>query len=673
LSVILGPCLFWQLLMASKQASKQLSRQTSGDDAGAAPDCATVKRRPWVYGVNDGLTTDVATDFKGGGSFRQDFKALCEASGVVPHPSMSPLALPNNEEAEEVEGGGSPVVDLDTLSLQSALLDRKALEVARVVIPTSLHLKAIRLSGCYFDPEQCSILREALIHPASSVHTFHLDWNPMDVPVDAARARALVASGDALTALDDLERDRDTAQALRVLGAFRDLLLQRAQQEAAEKAAVARAAAVARGEADPTTPDTEHKKQQSKGRRPSKVGQEEVHAEPTVTAEELQSLVTSALEKVAETAVPSAPGTANLEPLDLGAWAGAFKSRWQLPLHVTERVFALLDTSAYGTGDGCVPILRLENAFFDLPLPNVPPQPAIDGGKPSSRRPSKVPVEGDTNPEDDDALGQAFAGFVDASSVLEIVSFRSCNLGRIEMRIIGRSIKLCNHLRALNLWSNNLCDSCCPYLAEALEGNFALQCLSLGRNMITHDGLAKLCRAVGAVRIDDKKDSDGIAKIIAGQTKDRDKLLKKPEPPKKDGSGRERFAAPFQVDTLEEKTSDDGHPYWLHYRNISLKTLNLQENLITDTGVVQRLQPFGVGDLILRGTPCAASMLAAKAAAAAAAAAAEAEAAETAVNGDAESSADGTSATAPATSPAPDVGQASEAQERGSGWNLILE
>jgi len=145
-------------------------------------------------------------------------------------------------------------------------------------------------------------------------------------------------------------------------------------------------------------------------------------------------------------------------------------------------------------------------------------------------------------------------------------------------------------------------------MAEALEASapyYSVVYLGLGRNLVTHKGLERLVQGLGARQISEKKEADAVSKEITAQGKERDKLLKKPDPPKVDGNGRERYKTEFQVDRIEETPEN----VWMHFRNVTLQTLNLEENQISDASVVLRLKPFGVGDLVLRGNPCATELL----------------------------------------------------------------
>lgn len=101
--------------------------------------------------------------------------------------------------------------------------------------------------------------------------------------------------------------------------------------------------------------------------------------------------------------------------------------------------------------------------------------------------------------------------------------------------------------------------------------------------------------------ISDKHECDKLIKTMKEQLKNREKMLKAPPPPKKDASGRERYAPEMYVATCEDcKHPETNQPYWLYTRNLALKTLVLEHNPITDAAAVRRLLPYGCGDLVLR-------------------------------------------------------------------------
>jgi len=166
------------------------------------------------------------------------------------------------------------------------------------------------------------------------------------------------------------------------------------------------------------------------------------------------------------------------------------------------------------------------------------------------------------------------------------------------------------HLRALNLWGNRICDNGVAPFAEALECHFGLQYLGLGKNLITHVGLQKLCRPLGFMRIDRKDEADAINKEIKEKAKERDKRAKAPPIAKKDARGRERYMLEFYMPSLEDrKDAETGETFWLYGRNMVLKTLNLEHNPVSDVATVLRVQSYGVGDLVLRKTKCAEELL----------------------------------------------------------------
>merc|ERR1719201_1046560 len=86
--------------------------------------------------------------------------------------------------------------------------------------------------------------------------------------------------------------------------------------------------------------------------------------------------------------------------------------------------------------------------------------------------------------------------------------------------------------------------------------------------------------------------------------KELEKRKKSPPVPKKDLHGGDRYLPDFHMPTIEAN-SDEAGDYWLWGRNMTLKTLNLEHNPITDAAVVMKLQPGGVGEIHLKGVPCA--------------------------------------------------------------------
>mmetsp|Transcript_110292 Transcript_110292/g.235573 ORF Transcript_110292/g.235573 Transcript_110292/m.235573 type:complete len:558 (+) Transcript_110292:42-1715(+) len=488
--------------------------------AAEGDEAADVERRPplWSYGVNhanEEPSADVVKAFKGVGNFRADFADLCTRCGIVPHPALSP---PRDVGA----GAGDGAPEGPALCVRSTLLDRAGLRVMKCVLPTCNHLEVLRFSGCRLDVEMLQLLRAGLTE-TSTVHTLHLDWNPLDVPVDVEAMRKVVAS-DSFEELDNLELERDRLQAERSLRAFGEQLQAR-----------------------------------SGG-------------------------VNEALCSVAETYDPDFAATAIMMPLTLNSWTTAFEKTFSMPTEVSEVIFHMLDSPSFGLGDGLVPLARVEGVVKNLP-PLSPEEEAAD------------------------PIAATLGSFVDATSTLELASFRYCNIGRLECQAIARSLRSCQHIRALNLWGNCVCDASAATLAEALEGYFGLQFLGLGRNLVSHVGLESLCKVLGSTRIDEKEQAEQIMKTIKDRRAERDKKLKGgPPPPKTDAGGRARYMPKdfFHVDSCDEKVdAATGQPYWIWTRNLTLRTLVLENNPVSDVEAVLRLQPLGPpGDLVLRGTPC---------------------------------------------------------------------
>lgn len=276
--------------------------------------------------------------------------------------------------------------------------------------------------------------------------------------------------------------------------------------------------------------------------------------------------------------------TAGVEPFALSVWADAFHAALNLGIVEAEVIFGLLDGPFFGNGDGLLSFLSLGDVLQSLPA---------------------------LSPEEEaaDPVGNAFAAFMDSSSPLDVVSFRHCSLGYLEALALGRSLRTSHTLRALNLWGNSICDRGAAAIAESFDAYYGLQFLGLGRNLITHVGLEALCDPLGYSRVDDKAQADQVTKEIKEKSKDLEKRKKNPPVPKKDVRGCDRYVPEFALASIEQQMDGNtGEQYWLWGRNMCLRTLNLEHNPIADAEAVMKIQPWGVGELHLRGVSCAAEL-----------------------------------------------------------------
>lgn len=494
----------------------------------------------WAYGINDEhieeLPSDKLKEYKPIGTFRVDYAALSAKCGVVCHPGFVPApakpalgagfvgaAGKGGRDASKDRASSKCVApdpdgrDRSVLAVQSMLMGRAAMLVFRQVIPTSLHLEILRFNSCCLDIEGFALLRAGLTE-SCSIAVLQLDWNPLDVPLDAAGFRVAFDSGQ-MEQIDALEKEREKQQAERTLRAFGEVLT-------------------------------------------ASFGD-----------------VPSALKTLREVAVKDRmhlATTAGLEPFPLTTWADVF---YAAGLSDAEQIFNIVDGPLYGSGDCLVSFDSLGDILQSLPA---------------------------LSPEEEaaDPVGKAFGAFVDASSPLDVVSFRHCSLGRLECVAIGAALGQSLHLRGLNLWGNNICDLGCAVLADSFEVYYGLQFLGLGRNMVTHVGLETLCAPLGYTRIDDKAQVDQVNKSIADRTKDKEKWAKSKPAPKKDACGQDRYLPDFTIPTCKSQTDDNGE-YWLWGRNTTLKTLNLEHNPIKDAAALMKIQPNGLGEIHLKGIPCA--------------------------------------------------------------------
>lgn len=488
----------------------------------------------WTFGANDqieDLPADRLKEFKPTGSFRADFVALSAKCGIPTHPGFVPPVRPavrfaaksaSHENASEK--GGKDAKEGSVLSLQSVLVGRAAMLVFRNVIPAALHLEVLRLTSCCLDIDCLGLLRAGLTE-ACSVAILQLDWNPLELPIDAAALKAAVQAGQ-VEEIDKLEQELEQQQAQRNLHAFKGVLASRF------------------------------------GDVPSAL--KELGVAATKNCEELEA-------------------TACFEPFAFPAWADAFRIVLNADADEAEKIFSIVNGPLYGTGDGVASFRSLEKIFEGLPEPA-------------------------TQDEAADPIGRAFAAFADATSPLDVFSLRHCGLSRLEMVAMGRALSQTQHLRGINLWGSNICDAGVAYLAESLDANPCLQFLGLGRNSVTHVGLEKLCSVLGYQRIDEKAKADQIMKDIKDKAKAREAWMKGLKAPKKDVHGIDRYTPEAGLPTCSLQTDAVGD-FWLWGRNMTLKTLNLEHNPISDAAAVMKIQPFGVGAIHMKGVPCAVELL----------------------------------------------------------------
>jgi hypothetical protein len=249
--------------------------------------------------------------------------------------------------------------------------------------------------------------------------------------------------------------------------------------------------------------------------------------------------------------------------------------------------FEVLDGPDYAGGGGLVSLSSLQQALESLP--------------------ENVVREGVVDP-----VGVALAAFVDPSSVLESLSFRACNIGRVELAVIGESLKQCPwNLRILNLWDNYLCDRCASLLASAVEEYRGFEYIGLGRNRITDAGLATLCAPFNLQVLDESTLKEK-QELVKGQQEKLDadakaKAKAKAAPAPTEGRHRE---APQFTDELKEFPPEEGSSepsVWVFKRYHELKILNLSENPIKDVKALEELQLYGppLAELVLRGCPVA--------------------------------------------------------------------
>lgn len=157
----------------------------------------------WLYGINDHLyDIEIQTGFQKTGKFDEDFVACCKLNNVVPHPALYRTDQYENEQVAE-----------KMLAAQNILVDRVCIKILKYVLGTSLHLDTLKLSNCGVDGEMYALLAEGLAEEKCTIRTVVLDWNPIELSLDASK----LAEEDQnnIQKLDELEMARCRAQAER--------------------------------------------------------------------------------------------------------------------------------------------------------------------------------------------------------------------------------------------------------------------------------------------------------------------------------------------------------------------------------------------------------------------------------------------------------------------------
>jgi len=261
--------------------------------------------------------------------------------------------------------------------------------------------------------------------------------------------------------------------------------------------------------------------------------------------------------------------------LDVHEFMLVFDKNCDIKVDEVFECFEIMDGPSYGDGDGRLNLDELHKALDSIP-------------------------EVAEDEEMQDPIGTVLALFVNESSVIEELSMRSCEIGRLEMRAICSELGKVKHLRCVNLWGNRLEDVAMKYLSDALVDAHSVQYLGLGLNRITDAGLKLLVEVAGALVIRDKDKLHSVQVKIKHQ--ETEKAAKEKEkaktavPPPADPKGRERWHIQYHIDELVDmgEAPDGTGPVWWNFRNKHITEINVSENFIEDLEVIEEIQPRGV-------------------------------------------------------------------------------
>ncbi|CAK0819703.1 unnamed protein product, partial [Prorocentrum cordatum] len=172
------------------------------------------------------------------------------------------------------------------------------------------------------------------------------------------------------------------------------------------------------------------------------------------------------------------------KPVDLKVWVTAFGRITDIPVEEVESTFRVLDPD----GAGLVPASRLQEV-------------------------GALATASDAE-EESSPTRRAWRLRSSQTRLPHWKAYHSGGLGLQPLTAPGDALRANPHLRAINLWGNRLCNRGAAALAAALEANFGLQYLGLGRNLITHEGLERLCQSVGYIQVDSDKQAANVQKAI---------------------------------------------------------------------------------------------------------------------------------------------------------------
>lgn len=513
----------------------------------------------WVYGINDHIDvpTELPADFKPSGSLCIDFKELCSRLGIAAHPAFKFKKRVVREVAPRrpsimgslmMSGGSfmsapaaelSPPSESTSVSVRSMLMDRTAISLIGLLLPSTTSTKVLSFSDCHVDCEMLRSLRSGLVERCS-VESLQLEWNSFDLPLPPADAvdvpisrfdvEASVAEGSdagkdestplaaasrifTTSLLDARERLRYTTQSQRLLRSFREWI-----ESIHGSMAAAWGTLRSRG----------------------------VNCSSTLTAGEFHEVLSD----------------------NLGVYGP----------QVLE-VFEVLDGPDYIQGQARPSMDLLKAAMLNLP------EEAKDNSS--------------------DPIGVAIAQLIDQDSVLESLSLRACGITRLELEPISATLASNSwQLRCLNLWENRICDRGAELLASALDAYRGLEFLNLARNRISAVGLQSLCKPYKPSLLTEAECPAARERIKSQQAQTS------ASKPKTEvcGSRQKRHPVVF-IDELEERPTvgPNGEPLFLLRRPSELRVLQLSENPIKGTEIVESLQTHGPrgAELVLRGTPVA--------------------------------------------------------------------
>eukprot|EP00930_Biecheleria_cincta_P101063 TRINITY_DN92692_c0_g1_i1.p1 TRINITY_DN92692_c0_g1~~TRINITY_DN92692_c0_g1_i1.p1 ORF type:complete len:551 (+),score=115.17 TRINITY_DN92692_c0_g1_i1:33-1685(+) len=504
----------------------------------------------WVYGINDHLDVpaDLPSGFDVSGNLCADFRSLCDAVGAAPHPAFKPRPRKSVASAQKKSGVVSTEV------VESPVNESEPYQEGPYLAVRSFLLDRLSVG-----------LASLLLPNVQSLKVLVFS----DCNLDSEMLKLLAAGLKGDCSIESLQVEYNTLELPLPLLAEIDAEAPASEEQEGEGD---------RGKDEANAWDNATRALEARERKRYSMQSERLLR----SFKEWLESTHGNLEAVWKAFGTDVKWDGNITAADFHVM---LYEKLGLSGPQVLEVFEVLDGPDYGAeGGGQATLNTLRHAIESLPEERVAEEP--------------------------DPIGITLAAFLDAKTVLESMSLRSCGVSRLELGPMSDALAKCPwQLRCLNLWENRICDRGAELLATALDAYRGLEYLGLGRNRITDAGLQILCRPFTATTLDDEQAAEARKQIASQEAQAKSVADAKDKAQGQEFSGRQRRVPVPLVDDLEERppSGDSDRPTFVLKKASELKSLVVSENPIKSMEVVEAIQPHGPrgAELILRGTAAA--------------------------------------------------------------------